>query len=98
MVGWSMNDAERASLSLSIEHLDRILRRATERVVAAYGSEAADPFRGLYISQNDAERLLDPWPGTPVPAAETSEAPPLLDVIDQDAALARLARAYGLSS
>jgi hypothetical protein len=94
-----MTDANRANLSRSIEHLDRILRRATERVVAAYGPEAAgDPFRGLYISQRDAERLLDPWPGTPAPDIEAPEAPPLLDVIDQDAALARLARAYGLSS
>jgi AAA+ superfamily predicted ATPase len=94
-----MIDADRDDLSRSIEHLDRILRRATERVLEAYGHEAAsDPFRGLYISQSDAERLLDTWPGTPASdGPDVPEAPPLLDEIGEDAPLARLARAYALT-
>ena len=95
-----MTDADREALRHSIERLERILRGATEQVLAAYGpEEAADPFRGLYISQHDAERLLETWPGTPALAdADDPGQPPLLDMIDQDAALARLARAYALSS
>jgi AAA+ superfamily predicted ATPase len=84
-------------LARSLERLDHILRRATERVLAAYGHEVAgDPFRGLYISSRDAERLLDTWPGMPAPD-DAADEPSLLEAIDQDGPLARLAQGYGLS-
>src|SRR6266545_3448125 len=94
-----MSSAGGSDLARSIERLERILRRATEQVLDAHGPEATrDPFRGLYISQDDAERLLLAWPGTPLPSPDLAEEPPLLEVIGADAPLARLARAYELSA
>jgi SpoVK/Ycf46/Vps4 family AAA+-type ATPase len=43
----------------ALERLDRRLERAVASAKAAYGPEAAaDPYRGLYISQHEAERWL----------------------------------------
>lgn len=46
--------------------LDHMLLAAVERMLATLGPDtAADPFRGLYISKDDAARLLNAWPGSP---------------------------------
>ena len=82
--------------------LDRMLRAAVEQMLASLGPEAAaDPFRGLYISRDDAARLLDAWPGyiaspgQPLLADDLTEAGHRHDVAPE---LAWLAGAYGLSS
>ena len=81
-----------------LERLDRMLGRAVERVVAAYGNEvAADPFRGLYITEHDARR----WTSTPRAAPlldAAGEEPPLAETLDRNSRLAGVARLYGLSS
>ena len=85
--------------------LDRMLRAAVERMLANLGPDAAaDPFRGLYISRDDAARLLDAWPGyIASPGAALARRRPdrgrpqggrLTDVGPE---LAWLAGAYGLS-
>jgi len=60
--------------------LDWMLRAAVERMLANLGPDAAaDPFRGLYISRDEATRLLDAWPGgtawptQPSPAEDLTE-------------------------
>jgi SpoVK/Ycf46/Vps4 family AAA+-type ATPase len=85
--------------------LDRMLRVAVERMVANLGPDAAaDPFRGLYISRDDAAHLLDSWPGSTAWSAQA----PLTDDLtaadrradgsqDVGPELARLADAYDLS-
>ena len=82
--------------------LDRMLRAAVEQMLASLGPEAAaDPFRGLYISRDDAARLLDAWPGyiaspgQPLLADDLTKAGHRHDVAPE---LAWLAGAYGLSS
>ena len=56
--------------------LDRMLRAAVERMLPNLGPDAAaDSFRGLYISRDDAARPLDPWPGGTAWSAQ----PPLAD-------------------
>ena len=82
--------------------LDRMLRAAVEQMLASLGPEAAaDPFRGLYISRDDAARLLDAWPGYIASPGQPSLADDLTEAGHRhDAApeLAWLAGAYGLSS
>jgi SpoVK/Ycf46/Vps4 family AAA+-type ATPase len=85
-------------LTCVTQRLENILGAAVERLLVSYGPDiASDPFRGLYISQNDAARLLDPWPGTPLDADELSD-PSLTDLISQSEAFGTISRAYGLSS
>jgi hypothetical protein len=81
-----------------LERVDRILGRAVEHLAASYGTDAAaDPFRGLYISERDARR----WASTPRAApllSAAAEEPPLIDALDPGGRPAGLARLYGLSS
>jgi AAA+ superfamily predicted ATPase len=93
-------DAYFEGLIHAIERLDRILHRAAGRVLATYGPEvAADPFRGLHLSQHEMARLLaGPLAAPMLSASDAPEEPVLLDTIDQDSQLAVLARTYGLSS
>ena len=93
------------TVSRLLTRLDRMLRAAVERMLASLGPDAAaDPFRGLYISRDDASRLLDPWPG----GTAWSVHPPLADDLAEadrredgsqnvGPELAWLADAYGLS-
>jgi ATPase family associated with various cellular activities (AAA) len=85
-------------LAAPLERLDRILARAVERVAAAYGAEvAADPFRGLYISQRDATQWSQNPRIAPVLGVAEDEVE-LVELIDETSPLAALARAYGLTS
>jgi hypothetical protein len=88
-------------LAAPLERLDRILARAVERVAAAYGAEvAADPFRGLYISQREATQWSQNPRVAPIlgVAEEEDELVELIELIDETSPLAALARAYGLTS
>jgi hypothetical protein len=61
-----------------LQHLDHLLERAVAVAQAMHGAQAADPFRGLHISQSDVERLLARAPGVPTyraPGGETEMAP-----------------------
>ena len=85
--------------------LDRMLRAAVERMLPHLGPDAAaDPFRGLSISRDDAARPLDPWPGGTAWSARPSLADDLTEADrredgsqDFGPELAWLADAYGLS-
>lgn len=84
----------------ALQRLDRLLERAVAAARASYGPEAAtDPYRGLYISRGDTERLLAREPGTPtlwVSGEGTNE--PLPDPIDSNTSrLAWLKQVFGLS-
>jgi SpoVK/Ycf46/Vps4 family AAA+-type ATPase len=93
------------TVSRLLIRLDLMLRAAVERMLANLGPDAAaDPFRGLYISRDDAARLLDPWPGGTAWSAQS----PLADDLtatdrrvdgsqDVGPELAWLADVYGLS-
>ena len=99
------------TVSRLLVRLDRMLRVAVECMLANLGPDtAADPFRGLYISREDAARLLDPWPGGMVSSARPSFADDLANTGDRTETdsgevgsqavgpkLAWLAGAYGLS-
>jgi hypothetical protein len=51
----------------ALMRLDRLLAEAAQIARTVYGREAAtDPYRGLYISDEDVERLLERPPGAPV--------------------------------
>jgi AAA+ superfamily predicted ATPase len=80
-----------------LDRLDRILGRAVDRMVEAFGTHvASDPFRGLYISEHDATRLSVSPRSSPVLGAVGGEAS-LAEVLDPGSELAVLARAHGLS-
>jgi len=54
-------------LLTSLGRLDRVIEKAIVLAEAAYGTQAAaDPFRGLHISPDEARRLLDREPGAPL--------------------------------
>jgi len=80
-----------------LERLDRILGRATERMVQALGTQAAgDPFRGLYISEHDASRLSASPRSSPLLGVADGESS-LAEVLEPGSRLAALARDHGLS-
>jgi hypothetical protein len=90
-------DGAHGYLAAPLERLDRLLARAVERVAATYGAEvAADPFRGLYISQRDATQWSQSPRVAPVLGVADGEAE-LVELLDETSPLAALARAYGLS-
>jgi hypothetical protein len=81
----------------ALGRLDDLLNRATKAADAFHGgAPAADPYRGLYITPNDVERMLAREPGAPLLAGQDpgakSEYPRLarlserfdLDAFDQD--------------
>jgi ATP-dependent 26S proteasome regulatory subunit len=77
--------------------LDRILGRATERMVQALGPQASgDPFRGLYISDHDALRLSTSPRSSPILGVAEGEVS-LAEVLEPGSRLATLARDHGLS-
>ena len=87
-----------AGIEVLLERLDRILGRAIERMVQTFGTEVTrDPFRGLYISPEDATRLSATARSSPILGVAETERP-LVDVLDAGSALAWLAREFGLSS
>ena len=58
----------------ALRRLDRLLEGATRAAESAFGANtAADPYRGLYISQEEAHRLLKRDPGMPVLATDLGD-------------------------
>jgi AAA+ superfamily predicted ATPase len=58
-------------LFAALGRLDRILERATRAADAAHtGKPSTDPYRGLYISSEDVEKLLAREPGAPLLAGQ----------------------------
>ncbi len=81
-----------------LERLDRILARAVDRLVQSVGDRAAsDPFRGLYISIDDATRTAQQARWSPLLGVAADEQP-LSAVLDPASLLAALAAEHGLSS
>src|SRR5688500_7540462 len=93
------SEPDLAGLRPALGRLDSLLERAVAAVQAEYGQDvAAARFRGLYISQNDVERLLAREPGAPAlqaPEPDPEESVP--DSPGEAAPLAWLAQAFGLS-
>lgn len=59
-----------AGVLRALARVDRLLARAVESAQAAYGGgTATDPFRGLYISHEDVEKLLARAPSEPPASA-----------------------------
>jgi SpoVK/Ycf46/Vps4 family AAA+-type ATPase len=82
----------------ALRWLDRLIERAVAQAQAVYGSQAAaDPYRGLYIGQEEVERLLASEPGAATLRANDDGE----DATDGDPQkffrLAWLAEAFGLS-
>ena len=64
-----------AELLPALQRLDRLIEQAVTAAQVAYGPEAAaDRYRGLYINQNEVERLLARQPGASVLWSEWTEA------------------------
>jgi AAA+ superfamily predicted ATPase len=82
-------------LLAALHRLDHMLVRAVAAAEAAYGTKAAtDPYRGLYITRDDADRLLVREPGAPVLLAPSQDA---ANTVPDFPHLAWLQRTFGLS-
>ena len=61
------NQKRENGLIPTLKRLDQLLEHAMEAAQAAYGpNAAADRFRGLYVSQEEVQRLFAREPGAPV--------------------------------
>ena len=88
-----------AGLLPALKRLDALLERAVQGAEASFGPEAAkDACRGLYISPDTVERLLQRQPGEPLlwPGADTAQSG-LPQAAVPESRLGWLARVYGLS-
>src|SRR6266508_3981078 len=85
------------SLLRALRWLDHLLEVAVGQVQDSRGPAAeVDPYRGLYISQDEVQWLLA---GERASAAcQPSDAVDLLDLAGEGSRLARLAQVFGLSS
>jgi len=92
------SEAPLAQLNAVLERLDRILGRAVERTANSLSpGAAADPFRGLYITDQDANRLLS-WSRSSPLLGVAGDEPPLSRLLHPESLLATLARTHGLSN
>jgi hypothetical protein len=57
----------------ALGRLDRMLERATVAADAASGSGTPEPYRGLYITSQDVQRLVRRAPGEPLLAAAAAD-------------------------
>src|SRR5437762_5187960 len=82
-----------------LSRLDVVLRYAMQAARARFGDEAAaDPFRGLYLSDGQAAGALDREAGSPLAAgADRGVLPCWREILSGDASWARLQESYGLS-
>ena len=83
----------------ALSRLDAVLVYAMEAARARFGDEAAaDPFRGLYLSADQAASALDREAGSPLAGgADRSGLPCWREILAEDACWARLQASYGLS-
>ncbi len=78
----------------ALARLDRRLERAAAVAQVVYGPDSAsDPFRGLYVSLDEVERLLEQPPGSPVLAGVAAPGEPA----DDSAVLDWLRETYDLT-
>ena len=82
-----------------LSRLDAVLGYAMQAARARFGDEAAaDPFRGLYLSADQAASALDREAGSPLAGgADRSGLPCWREILAEDASWARLQASYGLS-
>lgn len=82
-----------------LRSLDKLLDQAVSQAQLAYDPEAAtDPYRGLYINQDDVERSLVREPGTsPLQGSEGNWEELFFDEISNYSSLKRLQEAFKLS-
>jgi hypothetical protein len=79
----------------ALHRLDHMLERAVAAAEGAYGTKAAtDPYRGLYITRDDVERLLVREAGAPVLLARIQDGS---DAVPEFPHLAWLQRTFNLS-
>jgi ATP-dependent 26S proteasome regulatory subunit len=79
-----------------ITRLDHLLEKALAIAEVIYGQQAADdPHRGMYINSQEAEKLLQQQPATPIFQLDT-EPPP--NIIQPDSPLAWLQKTFELSA
>lgn len=90
----------RAELLSLLGRLDGALRRALVAAEAVYGPESlVDRFRGLHVSPDEVERLLDREPGGPALRSDETDETDVFDFgdLEETSTLAWLAFAYNLS-
>jgi ATP-dependent 26S proteasome regulatory subunit len=79
-----------------ITRLDHLLEKALAIAEVIYGQQAAsDPYRGMHINSQEAEKLLQQEPATPIFQLDT-EPPP--NTIQPDSPLAWLQKTFELSA
>ncbi|MBW4508236.1 MAG: ATP-binding protein [Scytonematopsis contorta HA4267-MV1] len=79
-----------------ITRLDHLLEKALAIAEVIYGQQAADdPHRGMYINSQEAEKLLQQEPATPIFQLDTEPAP---NIIQPDSPLAWLQKSFELSA
>jgi AAA+ superfamily predicted ATPase len=91
--------ARSGSVLFALQRLDALLERAARAAGETYGPDAlADPFRGLYLSQDQMERSLAGPPGRPLLKDGVEPVRPGWDeILATDPNWAWLNAAYGLS-
>ncbi len=82
------------ALHPALRRLDRLLRRAVAAMQSAVPEAAADPYRGLYIADDEVARLLAREPAAPgpdqrEPSDDRADAPPRLHWLAQTFGLSR---------
>lgn len=81
-----------------LQFLDQLLYRATQRAEVVYGSHfGADPYRGLYVNQDEVSRLFAQVPGAPRLNTETGTASELDQSIANSSLFKRLAETFSLA-
>jgi hypothetical protein len=88
-----------AELLPALRHLDWLLEQAVHTAQSVFGADAAtDPYRGLYITHQQAEALLTREPAGALLRPNGSRSSHVLDQLDQDSRLVRLQRLFDLST
>jgi AAA+ superfamily predicted ATPase len=88
-------DRSLTPLFSALEQLDRLLENAIESARSIYGVEPeTDPYRGLHISREEVQRLLDRTPGVSLLRQEGETEP---DLIPADSPWCWLQQAFNLT-
>ncbi len=87
-----------SALLPALDRLDRLLDWAVKAMQSAQGAEASAPFRGLFISREEAARLLSQQPGATPFALKRRALEDDGEVSLEGSPLAWIMRAFGLTS
>jgi SpoVK/Ycf46/Vps4 family AAA+-type ATPase len=86
-------------MSLVLRSLDKLLQQAVSKAQVVYGSDAAgDPYRGLYVNQDDVEGSLEREPGVSHFLASDDHVEFLFEEIQHNPNFKRLQEAFELSA